>query len=195
MNVSSRPSRQLRLGLFIVVGLAAGCNFSAPVLVKKPVARPERNGNRLHPAPALATSTRAFVAVVPANDSPLDDQVRPTNFELQPFSVRTEQQVVAEALGYIGPPAVPELVAALKSPDPLVRKNAAEVLARMGSDAKPAVAALVQLLDDPDETIRKTAARTLGRIGPDAAAAVPALMRTLMQAPPEVPQPRRVGSR
>ena len=76
--------------------------------------------------------------------------------------------------------------------DPTIRKQAAEVLGRMGPDAAPAVNDLVVLLDDPDLEVRKVAARTLGRIGPEAAAAVPALMQTLLReepVPPAIPAP------
>ena len=106
---------------------------------------------------------------------------------LVPYETWTEQHVAADALGRIGPPAIPHLVQALKHPDPSVRKAAAEVLARMGSDAKEAVPDLVKLLDDDDFAVRKVAARTLGRIGPAAAAAVPSLMRSLVQPSPAVP--------
>jgi hypothetical protein len=108
-------------------------------------------------------------------------------FQLKPFNRWTESQAAADALGRIGPPAVPDLVAALQSTDPEIRLPAAQVLARMGSDARDAVPYLIPLLDDPDERIRKTAARTLGRIGPAAAPAVPALMRTLLQPDPAPP--------
>jgi hypothetical protein len=121
---------------------------------------------------------------------------RPVLPVVRPYEQWTEQEAAADALGRIGARAIPYLQQALRSPDPLVKKQAAEVLARMGSDAKPAVNDLIPLLDDPDPEIRKVAARTLGRIGPDAAAAVPALMRTLIQqetvVPPPVPEPNRL---
>ncbi|MCU0876297.1 MAG: HEAT repeat domain-containing protein [Pirellulaceae bacterium] len=110
-----------------------------------------------------------------------DAQVRPADYSLLPLDAWTEQQAAADALGRIGPPAVPPLVAALESSDPQARLRAAEVLARMGSDAKAAVPALTRLLDDPDEQIRKAATRALGRIGPAAEEAVPALVRALLE--------------
>lgn len=110
------------------------------------------------------------------------------HFQLLPFEMWTEEQAATDALGRIGPPAIPALIQALRSQDPLVRRKSAEVLARMGSDAKDAVPDLIRLLDDPDPLIRKTAARTLGRIGPDSAPAIPALMRTLMQPQPQAPR-------
>lgn len=106
---------------------------------------------------------------------------------VKPLSAWTEKDTAADALGRIGPAAVPALAQALHSDDPEVRLKAVEVLARMGSDARDAVPDLVTLLDDQDDRIRKAATRTLGRIGPDAAPAVPALMRSLLQAEPSPP--------
>jgi hypothetical protein len=104
------------------------------------------------------------------------------------FEQWTDQEAAADALGRIGPAAVPNLVEALHSQDATVRLKAIEVLGRMGSDAHEAVPELINLLDDPDPTVRKAAARTLGLIGPAANAAVPALMRKRLQpSPPPAP--------
>jgi hypothetical protein len=118
-----------------------------------------------------------------------DDQVKPVTLLVPTFEERSEQEVAAEALAQIGPPALPELRRALQSPNPRVRREAASVLVRMGPDGKDAVSDLIPLLDDEDEATRKLAARALGRIGPDAAAAVPALMRTLLETQPNPPKP------
>src|SRR5262245_8653920 len=107
---------------------------------------------------------------------------------LKPFEQWTEQDAATDALGRIGPAAVPALVETLRSPAPAAREKALEVLARMGSDAEPAVPDLIRLLDDPDPNVRKSAARTLGRIGPTAQAAVPALMRSLLETSSTRPQ-------
>jgi HEAT repeat protein len=104
---------------------------------------------------------------------------------LMPFEQWTEQDAASDALGRIGPAAVPSLIETLKSPDPAVRLKAIEVLGRMGSAAEPAVPDLIRLLEDTDPEVRKAAARTLGRIGPNAEAAVPALMRTLFESTPK----------
>jgi hypothetical protein len=125
-------------------------------------------------------------------------RVVPASFE-QPAPasaapLKSEEDLAAEALSRIGPPAVPMLVEALGSPDLSVRKRALEVLLRMGPDAKEAVPALVALLEDEDEELRKGAAVALGRIGPDSAPAVPALMKTMLggAAPQSLPaEPRR----
>lgn len=122
---------------------------------------------------------------------------KPAVTEVRRYEQWTEQEAAADALGRIGAPAIPYLQQALRSNDSLVKKQAAEVLARMGSDAKPAVNDLIPLLDDPDLEVRKVAVRTLGRIGPDAAAAIPALMRTLVQpepVPPGIVPPAPAGT-
>jgi hypothetical protein len=125
---------------------------------------------------AVVAPTTAFRPVEPTT-SPI----------LKPYDQWTEQEAAADALGRIGAPAIPYLQQALRSGDPAAKKQAAEVLARMGSDAKPAVNELVALLDDPDPEVRKVAVRTLGRIGPEAAAAVPALMQSLIHQQPAPP--------
>lgn len=109
------------------------------------------------------------------------------DLRLKPIEDWSEQETAADALGRIGPPAVPALVDALKSPDAAVRLKAAEVLARMGTDAKEAATPLTLVLDDNDERVRKAATRALGMIGEEAAPAVPALMRSLMQPEPLPP--------
>lgn len=128
----------------------------------------------------------------PAALSPALRVERPLAPVIRPFEQWSEQEVAADTLGRIGAPAIPYLQQSLRSADPITRRQAAEVLGRMGSDAKPAVDDLIALLDDPDAEVRKIAARTLGRIGPDAAPAIPALMRSLVQpeaAAPAVPPP------
>ena len=112
---------------------------------------------------------------------------RPVAAVIKPYEEWTEKEAAADALGRIGAPAIPYLQQALRSPDPETKKQAAEVLARMGNDARPAVNDLIALLNDPDLEVRKVAVRTLGRIGPDAAAAVPALMQSLLENQPQPP--------
>ncbi len=74
----------------------------------------------------------------------------------------------AEALGKIGPPAVPALIGALKNPDEDIRWKAAIVLGEIG-DAR-AVGPLVDLLVDEDRFVRSRAGYALGMIGPPAVA-------------------------
>ena len=128
-------------------------------------------------------------------EQPIDGQVVETA-QIKPFDEWSEQEAAADALGRIGPAAVPSLIETLRDPDPKVRLKAIEVLARMGADAKDAVPELIRLLEDPDEEVRKAAIRTLGRIGPAAKDAVPALMQTLMQHSAEAGEAGlRVGGR
>lgn len=85
-------------------------------------------------------------------------------------SDRTANMALAarEALAQIGPPAVPDLLAALAQEDPKVREAVVRVLGRCG-DAR-AVEPLLTALKDPPT--RQAAARALGRIG-DARAVEP----------------------
>jgi hypothetical protein len=118
-----------------------------------------------------------------------DAEVQPAIFLLPSFDERSEQNVAAEALSQIGPPAVKNLKSDLHSRDPRIRREAVGVLVRMGPDAKDAVPDLIVLLDDEDEATRKLAARALGRIGPEAAPAIPALKRMLMEPTSVPPRP------
>src|SRR5262249_37839669 len=74
-------------------------------------------------------------------------------------------------------PAVPDLIAALKRPDALVRQNSALALGAIGPSASSAVPALTDALGDPDWAVRRQAALALGEIGPAAKTALPALAK------------------
>lgn len=71
------------------------------------------------------------------------------------------------------------LVAALRDPDPLVRRNAAQSLDEMGSDAAPALPALILALDDRDPGVVYYASWALANFGSASAPAVPRLTRLL----------------
>jgi HEAT repeat protein len=66
-------------------------------------------------------------------------------------------------------PAAPALVRALKSPDALVRQQAAVALGQVG--AEEAVPALAEALRDAEWSVRRQAAVALGQIGPPARSA------------------------
>ena len=72
-------------------------------------------------------------------------------------------------------PAAPALLRALKSPDALVRQQAAVALGQVG--AEEAVPALAEALRDPEWAVRRQAAVALGAIGKDAKPAEPALRK------------------
>jgi HEAT repeat protein len=77
--------------------------------------------------------------------------------------------------------AVPALVRTLKSPDTLVRQQAALALGKIsGGDADAAtVTALMDALGDPQWSVRRQAALALGEIGAPAHVAAEALRRCL----------------
>jgi len=103
---------------------------------------------------------------------------------LRPYYEWTDSEAAADALGRMGPAAVPKLVEALQDPNPQVRMLAARVLARIGPNAVIAVPTLQHLLEDPDGEVRRAATRALGQIGPAAAAAIPDLIRLLEEPDP-----------
>ncbi len=173
----------LCIGFLILSALPffAGC-------IPEPIAH--KKVKRRLPDPNVVSSRLGYVSTT-APKLFRDDQVTPATLTVTIFEERSEQQVAAEALSQIGPPAIPELRRALQSRDANVRRETAGVLARMGPEAKDAVPDLIRLLDDEDEATRKMASRALGRIGPDAAPAVPALMRTLLEPKSAVPTSSR----
>jgi len=171
-RIDNAEGMALRFTLFALACLVAGCTDSdTPTKV---IASPEGGQPQLLPAPAGVYPTSAVAQA--SYGEPLVEAV-----PIKPYAQWTEQEAAADALGRIGPAAVPALIEALRSPAAPARQKAAEVLGRMGTDAKEATPELIRLLDDPDEEVRKAATRTLGRIGPPASDAVPALMRSLLQ--------------
>jgi hypothetical protein len=191
----------------------AGCNWKPtpkPILTGVPEGktyfgedhRPEEANDREEDRRREQNDSRPptddpYVVARPLSPSPAETSPsltrRDEGFSVQysspyrPPSAMTEQELAAEALARIGPPAVPALVQALQHRDPEVRRQALAVLMRMGPDAKEAAGEVTKLLDDPDERIRKMAAKALANIGPEAAVAVPALMRNLLQPSPQAP--------
>jgi hypothetical protein len=119
-------------------------------------------------------------------------------FELtvdRPYQAWTLPQTAANSLASLGPVAVPVLVPQLRAADLAQRRQAAEILARVGHDAARTgnlgdVAAIVERVEDPSEDllVRKGCARAMGHIGPALAAArlpsAPAARQTLDSLPP-----------
>lgn len=85
----------------------------------------------------------------------------------------------AQALGAIGPSAVPALAKALSNEDKNVRITAASALWWMNRKAQGAVPALIEALKDPEVEVRSTIYRALGEIGPAARSSVPGLLESI----------------
>ena len=66
------------------------------------------------------------------------------------------------------PSSIPNLLAALKDPNWLIRFSTAMALRRFSDQASVVVPALTNSLDDPDYRVQVEAARTLGSFGADA---------------------------
>jgi len=101
------------------------------------------------------------------------------------------RSTAAEALGKIGPdavPAVPSLMTALKDQEAFVQIAAAEALGQIGPTAAQAVPSLMTALKDKDVSVQSAAAKALGKIGATAATAkaVPSLMIALEDSDLEV---------
>jgi hypothetical protein len=161
--VSSRGA----LALLVTLAVAAGCQrteLKLPESIRQKIAESNRLASDSKPMTPLPS--------VPSDGGS-------TRFTVRPFEDWTMREAAAVALSRIGEPAVPALIEALRSPDPNMRQQSADTLARIGPAASNAVPALTALLDDPDPRVKKSAVRALGQIGPAAAAAVPSLMRAL----------------
>ena len=76
-------------------------------------------------------------------------------------------------------PAVPTLIALLKSNQKAVRLATLEALSEIRESAKAAVPLIIPLLNDRNEAVRAMAAEALGNIGRDAKAAVSGLIEAL----------------
>jgi HEAT repeat protein len=92
----------------------------------------------------------------------------------RPARLRLEAARALGGLGLDSRTAQPALVEALKDPEKLVRRAAAEALGQMGTEAIPL---LVRLLGTENERAREGAARALGQMGLAARSTVPALLR------------------
>jgi hypothetical protein len=98
------------------------------------------------------------------------------------------ERVTTIALGRLGAPAAEALAPRLASATATQRARAATALGYLGPQAPPdVVAALVERLQDPDDAVRAAAARALWQIAPVSAPARPALERAAAaDAAPEV---------
>jgi len=81
---------------------------------------------------------------------------------------------------------VPDLIAALKDPNPVVRRGGAITLGGLRAQAAAAVPALIEALQDPTPPVREAAAYALGSIGAQAQAAIPALIAAIKDPEPDV---------
>lgn len=100
-----------------------------------------------------AATTAGDAAVIPA----LVARLGSGNGELQ--------DALQVSFAHLGDKAVPALVEALRSDDPRVRADAADVLGRVGSpDADGTAADLAALLHDPDVDVRLAAVSALGQL-------------------------------
>ena len=90
------------------------------------------------------------------------------------------RRAAADALGKVGPAAVPALIEALRDNSSYVRWAAVAVLGEMSTTAADAVPPLIEALRGDDKDVRWAAVGALGKVGPAAADAVPALIEALV---------------
>ncbi len=87
----------------------------------------------------------------------------------------------ADALGSIGPPALPAVSNGLASTEWYVRAGCAKAIGFMGPSASSVIPALVRNLGDDRDEVREAVAEALGRLGPEA---VPPLVQSLQAGTP-----------
>ncbi|MBM3996246.1 MAG: hypothetical protein FJ303_19150 [Planctomycetes bacterium] len=160
---------------------------------------------------ALSNCNRTEIDVVPALTAALyddDEEVRKlaeaalTHMRLnkakaiQLCADQLEDATHAEtALRKSGQLAVPALIAALKSKEPLAREKAARTLSSLGELAAEAAPALTALLNDKQLEVRLAAAKALWNVNKNADAVVPVLadlLSTKNVPNPEAPDARRI---
>ncbi|HTN74528.1 MAG TPA: HEAT repeat domain-containing protein [Pirellulaceae bacterium] len=166
-----KTSRQGRYWSAAVV-LLTGCGGS---IADPPSQVQEAARTSLEQRSILTTNHSPQPRIEPIT-APLADAIA-SSPRIRQFEEYSLAETADDALARIGPAAVPQVSSLLHASDPMLRRRAAAILARIGPAAQPAVPELIALLDDNDEEVRKGAARALGQIGPDAAAAVPALLK------------------
>jgi HEAT repeat protein len=148
--------------------------------------------------PAAKEAVPALVKALEDTDSFISRRARAALGAIGPVAAREAVPALArllkkfgakdeavQALGRLGPDAVPALLEATKdnkSPETV------EALGAIGPGAKAAVPALVTLLTDPDTFLRRAAAGALANIGPDAHEASSALVTALKDGDPVVRQ-------
>ncbi len=156
------------IALLAVILVCPGCGEPEPEYQGKPLsywtARLNGNDQRLRKSAAkvLATMGPDAEGAIPDLEKALQDKLTCA--------------LAADALGKIGPPAVPVLGRALQDKDENVRTVAAKNLEMIGAASVPAVQ---EALEHQNHRIRATAAKVLRNIGPAAKDAIPALEKLL----------------
>lgn len=128
-------------------------------------------------------TARAILHVDPAHQRamavmkvPLEEVVKagPIQFDMRHELAQTTMAAL-QSLGPKAAPAVPELIAILRTQDrkftnadDILRRTAAATLGRIGPPANAALPALVEALADPELDVFAEAARALPQISPDA---------------------------
>jgi HEAT repeat protein len=135
-------------------------------------------------------SLRVEAAVAVARiEGKVTDTTRPILLAAAGDRSQAGQWRVIQALGRLGPPAVPALIRALREDNSVsVRLKAAESLGRIGPDAHEAAPALIEALTTPDWPTRAQAALALWAVDHQAERALPVLIDAL-KAPALRPRP------
>lgn len=133
---------------------------------------------------AVSTAAKEALEKIGVSDAALAAELEKSVWSGGP----KERADAADLLRLLGPaarPAAPALAAALKDPDPGIRRNAARALGALGS-GKESAAALAEALTDRDPTVRAAVAAALADLGPEAKSAADELAAALKSDDAEV---------
>src|SRR5207249_5923519 len=89
------------------------------------------------------------------------------------------REAVAQAIGQMGPAAIPVLTGMLIHEDKYVRRHAVWALGKLGPQATTVLSALCKRLKDSDPRTASGAAQALGNMGANGADAVPQLAEAM----------------
>jgi len=89
------------------------------------------------------------------------------------------REAAAQAIGQMGPEALPHLVRMLGHDDKYVRRNSVWAIGKLGQLAKSAIGDLCTALRDADPRTAAGAAQALGNMGTDASDAIPSLTEAM----------------
>ncbi len=134
--------------------------------------------------PALQKKLNAQDGPLQKGYTKLRDQL-PENLRSQleaPVPQNLRHAYAAWALGEIGPAArdaVPDLLRALASPDPVVRSDIVKSLRKIDQRTPEVISALIKIAQDPNPDIKEAAIWTLQWMAPESAPAAPVFQQLL----------------
>ncbi len=165
------------------------CRFCALWAIEK--IDPNEERLKTETTPALVSlflsedeSVRDAAALAVLQLEPGPDVVAPLFADAYGKASEEARADMIDAAASLGGQVVPRLVLGLENPN--VRREAIEILGKIGPDAAEAVPELLKYVDDEDPAVRADVFITLGNIGPAAKAGADAATKALQDSEEEV---------